>query len=211
MTDTKVKLVLASASPRRLALLEQAGVVPDLLNPVDIDETPRKRETPRSLSARLALEKARTAAAAPLVSALGPLRFIIAADTVVAVGKRIIGKPQTIDEAAKALWLLSGRSHRVFSTVAVVAPSGAVRSRVVESKVRFKRLTREDIESYLVTDEWRGKAGAYAIQGRAEVFVRSFYGSHSAVIGLPLFETISLLQGAGYPVYYTWMSAAAAA
>ena len=148
MTDTKVKLVLASASPRRLALLEQAGVVPDLLNPVDIDETPKKRETPRSLSARLALEKARTAAAAPLVHALGPLRFIVAADTVVAVGKRIIGKPQSIDEAAKALWLQSGRSHRVYSTVAVVAPSGGVRSSPTNGAARRAPMRSRAVPRY---------------------------------------------------------------
>jgi septum formation protein len=207
MNDNRVKLVLASASPRRLALLEQGGLKPDLLCPIDIDETQKRRETPRALSLRLALEKARAAIAAPVVKALGAPRFIVAADTVVAVGRRVVPKPQSIDEAVVALELLSGRSHKVITTVAVVTPADQVRSRVVETKVRFKRLSREDIDSYLVSDEWRGKAGAYAIQGRAEVFVRHLNGSYSGTVGLPLYETVSLLAGAGYPVYYSWMNA----
>ncbi len=208
MTDSKVKLVLASASPRRLALLERAGITADLLNPVEIDEVKRKRETPRSLSLRLAIEKAKAAAAAPMVRALGGSPFIIGADTVVAVGRRVIGKPKSIEEASNSLWLLSGRSHRVYTSVCLLTPSGAQRSRVVQTKVRFKRLSREDIDSYLACDEWRDKAGAYAIQGRAEAFVRMVSGSYSGVVGLPLYETISLLQGAGYPVYFSWMNAA---
>ena len=208
MVDNTVKLVLASASPRRLALLEQAGLKPDLLNPVDIDETQLKRETPRALSLRLAKEKAAAAAHAPMVQALGDTPFILAADTVVAVGRRVIGKAQSVSEAGDALNLLSGRSHKVFTSICLSAPGGATRSRVVETKVRFKRLSREDIESYLASDEWRGKAGAYAIQGRAGAFVRWLNGSYSAVVGLPLYETVALLQGAGYPVYFSWMNAA---
>jgi septum formation protein len=206
MSDDRVKLVLASASPRRLALLEQGGLRPDLLCPVDIDEAQRRRETPRAFSVRLAVEKAHAAIAAPVVKALGSQRFIVAADTVVAVGRRVIPKPGSVDEAAAALELLSGRSHKVITTVAVVLPSNQVRSRVVETRVRFKRLSREDIDSYLVSDEWRGKAGSYAIQGRAEVFVRHLNGSWSGVVGLPLYETVNLLAGAGYPVYYSWMN-----
>jgi nucleoside triphosphate pyrophosphatase len=206
VSDNRIKLVLASASPRRLALLEQGGFSPDLLCPIDLDETRKRRETPRALSARLALEKAHAAIAAPIVKALGPQRFIIAADTLVAVGRRILAKPGSVDEAAASLELLSGRSHKVITTVAVVNPADHIRSRVVETKVRFKRLSREDIDSYLVSDEWRGKAGSYAIQGRAEAFVRHLNGSHSAVVGLPLYETVSLLAGAGYPVYYSWMN-----
>ena len=206
MNDDRIKLVLASASPRRLALIEQAGLKPDLLCPVDLDETPKRRETPRALSQRLALDKARTAVELPVVKALGTQRFIVAADTVVAVGRRIVDKPGSVDEAAAALELLSGRSHKVITTVCVVAPGGQMRNRVVETKVRFKRLSREDIDSYLMCDEWRGKAGAYAIQGRAETFVRHLNGSWSGVVGLPLYETLSLLAGSGYPVYHSWMN-----
>ncbi|MFO1091606.1 MAG: Maf family nucleotide pyrophosphatase [Hyphomicrobiales bacterium] len=203
-----VKLILASASPRRLALLERAGLAPDLLYPVDVDETPGRRETPRALALRLALDKAKAAAQAPTVNQIGPKRFIVAADTVVAVGRRIVPKPDTPEDAARALKLLSGRSHHVYTAIAVVAPSGRTSSRVVDTKVRFKRLTREDLETYLTSGEWRGKAGAYAIQGRAESFVRALNGSHSSVVGLPLYETVALLEGAGYPVYQTWLNAA---
>ncbi len=209
MSDSKVKLVLASASPRRLALLEQAGLTADLLNPVDIDETQNRRETPRALSLRLATEKAKAAAEAPLVKALGDPPFILAADTVVAVGRRVIGKPDNVTQAGDALWLLSGRSHKVFTSVCLITPKGTSRSRVVETKVRFKRLTREDVDSYLVSEEWRGKAGGYAIQGRAGAFVRMLTGSYTGVVGLPLYETVSLLQGTGYPVYFSWMNATA--
>ncbi|HHI82025.1 MAG TPA: septum formation protein Maf [Rhizobiales bacterium] len=207
MSEERVKLVLASASPRRLALLEQAGLTPDLLNPADIDETQQKRETPRALSARLAKEKAAAALKMPQVEALAGDIFVLAADTVVALGRRVLGKAASPQEAAETLKLLSGRAHRVYTSVSLIAPGGAKRTRVVDTKVRFKRLSREDIDSYLMSDEWRGKAGAYAIQGRAEAFVRYISGSYSAVVGLPLYETVSLLNGAGYPVYYTWMNA----
>jgi septum formation protein len=201
-----VKLVLASASPRRLALLERVGLTPDLLNPADVDETPHKRETPRALSVRLANEKTKAALAMPQVQQLGPNAFVLACDTVVGLGRRILPKAETADEAKDCLWLLSGRSHWVYSTVALAAPGGRVVSRCVETKVRFKRLSREDVESYILSDEWRGKAGGYAIQGRAEAFVRTLKGSHSAVVGLPLYETVHLLQGAGFPVYHNWMT-----
>jgi septum formation protein len=208
MAKSPVKLVLASASPRRLQLLERAGLTPDLLNPTDVDETPRKRETPRGLSIRLAREKAERALEMPLVKELGPNIFVLAADTVVGLGRRILPKADTPDVAKDCLSLLSGRSHWVYSSVCLVAPGGKHTSRCVETKVRFKRLSREDIESYLLSDEWRGKAGGYAIQGRAEAFVRMLTGSHSAVIGLPLYETVHLLEGAGYPVYHSWMTRA---
>ena len=207
MSEERVKLVLASASPRRLALLEQAGLTPDVLNPADIDETRNKRETPRALSARLAREKAQAAAKMPQVESLTGDVFVLAADTVVALGRRILGKPEDLDEAAEILHMLSGRAHKVHTTVSLISPDGRQRTRVVDSKVRFKRLSREDINSYLVSDEWRGKAGAYAIQGRAGAFVRYLSGSYTAVVGLPLYETVSLLNGAGYPVYFTWMNA----
>jgi septum formation protein len=207
MSDERVKLVLASASPRRLALLGQAGLEPDLLNPADIDETPRKKETPRSLSARLAKEKAKHALTMPQVEALQGKKFVLAADTVVALGRRVLGKPESAEEAIQILQLLSGRAHKVFTSVSLIAPNGSQRTRVVDTKVRFKRLTREEIDSYLISDEWRGKAGAYAIQGRAGAFVRFLSGSYSAVVGLPLHETVSMLNSAGYPVYYHWMNA----
>ena len=203
MNEERVKLVLASASPRRLGLLEQAGLVADLLNPVDIDETAGKRETPRALSLRLASDKAKAAAAAPLVKALAGPVFILAADTVVAVGRRVIPKPQSVEEATAALELLSGRSHHVYTGICVITPQGSSRTRVVDTKVRFKRLTREDIETYLMSDEWRDKAGGYAIQGRADAFVRSLNGSYTGVVGLPLYEVAALLQGNGFPLYFT--------
>jgi len=206
MTEARVKLVLASASPRRLALLEQVGLRPDLLMPADIDETPLKRESPRRLAIRLAGEKARTAQEAPLVKKLGSKTFILAADTVVGLGRRILPKPETPEEAQACLWLLSGRSHWVYSAVTLLAPGGRSWRRCSETKVRFKRFSREDVESYIKSGEWRGKAGGYAVQGRAESFVRSLSGSHSGVVGLPLYETMHLLQGAGYPVHYSWLA-----
>jgi len=195
-----VKLILASASPRRLALLDRAGLAPDLLHPVDIDETPGRRETPRALALRLALDKAAAAAQAKAVVETGPKRFILAADTVVAVGKRVVPKPDTPEDAVRALKLLSGRAHHVYTAVALTAPSGRTSSRVVDTRVRFKRLTREDIETYLACGEWRGKAGAYAIQGRAAAFIAHLSGSYSGVMGLPLRETAGLLRAHGVAV-----------
>ena len=204
MTVSDVKLVLASASPRRLALLEQAGLKPDLLNPVDIAEVPKKRETPRAFVQRMAREKAEAAREAPIVRELEGKVFILSADTVVAVGRRILGKASTAEEARSMLRLLSGRSHKVLTAVALIATSGRLRVRVVETKVRFKRLSLEDMRTYLDCDEWRGKAGAYAIQGRAGAFVRHINGSYTGVVGLPLYETVSLLEGNGYPVHEAW-------
>lgn len=202
-----MKLVLASASPRRLQLLERVGLTPDLLNPSDVDEIPHKRETPRAHSIRLAKEKAARATEMPLVKELGPNSFVLAADTVVGLGRRILPKAETVEEARDCLSLLSGRSHWVYSTVCLIAPGRKVSTRCVETKVRFKRLSREDVDSYIASNEWRGKAGGYAIQGRAEAFVRLLTGSYSAVVGLPLYETVSLLEGAGYPVFHSWMTA----
>ncbi len=207
MNDERVKLVLASGSPRRLALLEQVGLEPDMLNPTLIDELARKNEAPRTLAKRLARTKAEATVQAKQVQDLGTGRFIVAADTVVASGRRIIPKPDSIDEAAAALHLLSGRAHRVYTGICIVTPRDSYRQRVVETKVRFKRLSREDIESYLMSGEWRDKAGGYAIQGRADAFVRSINGSYSNVVGLPLYETVTLLEGAGFPVYYNWFNA----
>jgi septum formation protein len=204
MSDNDAKLVLASASPRRLALIEQVGISPDLLNPVDIDETPLKRESPRALSLRLAREKAAAARTSALVRNLGENTYILSADTVVSVGRRVVDKPQSAEEAREALLLLSGRSHRVFTSISLVAPGGRERSKVVDTKVRFKRLSRADIDAYLLSDEWRGKAGGYAIQGKAAAFVRFLSGSYSCVVGLPVHETLQMLQAAGYPVYAHW-------
>jgi septum formation protein len=205
MNDTpRPKLVLASASPRRLMLLEQVGITPDLLCPADVDETPGRRESPRRLSIRLAAEKAAAAKAAPLVQALEGPHYIIAADTVVGLGRRSIPKALSPDEAMDCLQLLSGRSHWVYSTVTVVDARGGSHTRCCETKVRFKRLSREDMATYVASEEWRGKAGGYAIQGRAAAFVRYVAGSYSAVVGLPLYETVHLLEGAGYPVHRIW-------
>lgn len=203
-TAARPKLVLASASPRRLELLQQAGLDADALLPVDIDETPQRNESPRSLAMRLASEKA---AAALKVKALQPELegcYLIAADTVVAVGRRVLPKCETGDEAEDCLRLLSGRQHRVYTAVSLVTPRGAERRRLVEARLRFKRLTSSEIEAYIAAGEWRGKAGGYAIQGLAGVFVLKLVGSYSAVVGLPLYETYSLMTGEGYPVLAPW-------
>ncbi len=200
------KLVLASGSPRRVEMLQQAGIEPDTLMPADIDETPLKSEHPRSLAKRLAKEKAERAI--ELLRARGESgeAFVLAADTVVAVGRRILPKAEMTDEAANSLRLLSGRSHRVYSGIALVTPAGKMRQRLVETRVRFKRLSREELESYLASGEWRGKAGAYAIQGLAGTFVVKLVGSYSNVVGLPLYETVSLLTGEGFRVHFNWAS-----
>ena len=205
----RAKLVLASASPRRLALLERVGISPDLLLPAELDEESQRFETPRRLSIRLAESKARAVVGQPIVKELGSMVFVLAADTVVGLGRRSIPKPENEAGARAALRLLSGRSHWVYSAVCLIDPKGRVTSRCNETKVRFKRLSREDIEAYVASGEWRGKAGGYAIQGRAEALVRNLSGSHSGVMGLPLHETMSLLEGAGYPVFHTLMNSAA--
>ena len=207
MAEQAAKLVLASGSPRRLALLDRIGLTPDLLNPADVDETPQRRETPRRLSLRLAEDKALKAKDSPQVKNLGGDVYVLAADTVVGLGRRVLPKADSYQEAKDCLTLLSGRAHWVYSSVCLIAPDGTKSIRCVETKVRFKRLSRDDLESYLKSDEWKGKAGGYAIQGRAEAFVRYLSGSHSGVIGLPLNETVALLQGAKYPVQMRWMAA----
>jgi septum formation protein len=186
-------LVLASASPRRLDLLARIGVVPDAVLPTDTDETPRKGEVPRRLAARLAAAKA-TDAAAP------PDALVLAADTVVGLGRRVLPKAVTADDARRCLEMLSGRRHQVATGVALRLPDGRLRQRLVLTAVAFQRLTAPQIEDYVARGEWEGKAGGYAIQGRAECFVRFLSGSHSNVVGLPLFETAQLLRGAGWLV-----------
>jgi septum formation protein len=202
------KLVLASGSPRRLALLQQAGLEPDALLPADIDETPLKAETPRELVRRLARTKAEVARKTARTREELEGAFVVAADTVVSVGRRILPKAEVVEEAAACLRLLSGRTHRVYTAVCVVTPRDAIRERLVESRVRFKRLSREDMEGYLASGQWRGKAGGYAIQGLAGTFVVKLVGSYPNIVGLPLYETISLLDGEGFPVRFTWLNAA---
>ena len=202
------KLVLASASPRRLALLQQAGLDVDALLPADVDETPQRFELPRGLAVRLASAKA---VAAHKVRQLQPElsgSYLIAADTVVAVGRRILPKCETREEAEDCLHLLSGRQHRVYSAVSLMTPQGLERRRLAEARLRFKRLSEAEIAAYLATGEWRGKAGGYAIQGRAGVFVVKLIGSYTAVVGLPLYETINLLAGEGYPTLESWLAEA---
>jgi len=201
------KLVLASGSPRRVSLLNQAGIEPDGLRPSNVDETPKRGELPRACANRLARAKAEVAL--DHVRADDELQgaYIIAADTVVAVGRRILPKAELLDEAAQCLRLLSGRNHRVHTAVCLVTPAESFRQRLVETRVRFKRLSDEDIESYLASGEWRGKAGAYAAQGIAGSFIVKIVGSYSNVVGLPLYETTALLLGEGYPIRFGWLNA----
>lgn len=198
------KLILASGSPRRLDLLAQARIAPDRLMPMDIDETPKKAEHPRSLARRLSAEKAEAALKAIDGDPAWSGSFILSADTVVAVGRRILPKAEYLEEANAALALLSGRSHWVFTGVAVVTPSGLLRQTVVDTKVRFKRLSDREVDAYLDSGEWRGKAGAYAIQGIAGTFVQKLAGSYTAVVGLPLYETLRILEGEGFDAVSAW-------
>jgi septum formation protein len=200
------KLVLASGSPRRLSLINQAGIEPDALQPADIDEMPLKGELPRACANRLARAKAEAALSAVHLDEELRGSFIIAADTVVAVGRRILPKAELIDEAAQCLRLLSGRNHRVHTAICLVTPKEAFRQRLVETRVRFKRLSEQDIEAYLASGEWRGKAGGYAVQGLAGSFVVKLVGSYTNVVGLPLYETVNLLQGEGFPIHFGWLN-----
>jgi len=205
MTDVvRPKLVLASASPRRLGLLQQMGIDPDHLHPTDVDETPLKAELPRQLALRLAKEKAAAALSWSKRDPEWTGSYILTADTVVAVGRRILPKAETRDDAESCLRLLSGRSHRVWTGLALVSPSGSISARLVETRLRFKRLSHAELVAYLASDEWRGKAGGYAIQGLAGAFVVKLQGSYPSVVGLPLIETMTLLDGAGYPVRAGW-------
>jgi septum formation protein len=200
------KLVLASGSPRRLTLFNQAGLDPDALRPAEVDETPKRGELPRACANRLAREKAEVALAA--VKAEDDLRgsYIVAADTVVSVGRRILPKAELLDEAAQCLRMLSGRNHRVYTAVCLVTPKDAFRQRLVETRVRFKRLSSEDIDAYLASGEWRGKAGGYAVQGLAGSFVVKLVGSYTGVVGLPLYETVTMLAGEGFPIHQGWLN-----
>lgn len=183
-------LVLASASPRRIELLARIGITPDRVAPTDINEAPKSAELPRHLAARLARAKAEAAA--------DPAALVLAADTVVGVGRRILGKPESPAEARRFLELLSGRRHQVHTGVALRQPDGRIATRLVTTILAFQRLTDQQIAAYVESAEWQGKAGGYAIQGAAEMFVRFLSGSHSNVVGLPLFETAQLLRGCGW-------------
>lgn len=189
---TAPSLILASASPRRRELLARLGIEPTRVAPADIDETPLKGELPRDYAVRMAREKAAAAASDE--------GFVLAGDTVVAVGRRILPKTEDEPAARKCLELLSGRRHRVFSAIALRAPDGALRERLSETIVRFKRLSGEEVDAYIDGGEWHGKAGGYAIQGAAEGLVAWIQGSHSGVVGLPLFETRALLKAAGFSI-----------
>lgn len=218
--SVQYKLVLASGSPRRIELLAQAAIEPDHIHPTDIDETPQRAEHPRSLARRLSREKAEKAAKQlrpdkerdkDSDEAIGKdgnkdyaSSFILSADTVVAIGRRILPKAELEDEARDCLRLLSGRSHKVFTGICLILPNGDIRQTLVETRIRFQNLTKSQIDHYLASGEWRGKAGGYAIQGLAGSFVVRLVGSYSNVVGLPLHETINLLQSAGYPVYNRW-------
>ena len=192
IASSNLRLILGSGSPRRRELLAQIGVVPDEIRPADIDETPNKNELPRPYAARLAVEKSR---------AIKSDDLILSADTVVAVGRLILGKPADVAEAAQFLMLLSGRRHRVITGVALRL-GDKVWSRQVETVVKFKRLSDMELSAYLRSNEWQGKAGGYAIQGIGGAFIPTINGSYTNVVGLPLTETANMLIGAGYPVSY---------
>ena len=200
------KLVLASGSPRRVTLINQAGIEPDALRPAELDETPKRGELPRACANRLARAKAEAALEMLRVDDELKGSYVLAADTVVAVGRRILPKAQLLDEAAQCLRLLSGRNHRVHTAICLVTPAEAFRQRLVETRVRFKRLSDQDIEAYLASGEWRGKAGGYAAQGIAGSFIVKIVGSYSNVVGLPLYETTTLLLGEGYPIRFGWLN-----
>jgi septum formation protein len=201
------RLILASASPRRFALLEQIGISPDDVIATSIDETPRIRERPRVYVERIAREKAEAAHAATRHDLARASAHILAADTIVAIGSRILPKTELAEEAAHCLRLLSGRTHRVYTSVVVMLPNGRQSQRLVEARVRFKRLSFDEIDAYLASGEWQGKAGGYAVQGIAGAFVTRLIGSYTAIVGLPLYETAALLAGTGFPVHLRWTRA----
>jgi septum formation protein len=202
------KLILASASPRRLQLLQQIGIEPDAVIPAEIDETPKLAERPIRLAERLSAEKAAAARVVAKQSEELAGAFVISADTVVALGRSILPKAESLEQAATCLRRLSGRNHKVFTGIAIMTPKGAIRSRVVETKIRFKHLSKDEMESYLASGEWQGKAGGYAIQGLAGSFVIKLIGSYSSVVGLPVYETASILAGEGYPLHFGWRNSA---
>ncbi len=186
------ELILASASPRRLALLEQVGLSPDRVVPADIDETALKGELPRALAQRLALGKGQ------VVADRNPDAYVLSADTVVACGRRLLEKPADETEARQFLEMLSGRRHKVIGGIALHVPQKRVLERTVETVVQFKKLGRSEIDAYIESGEWEGKAGGYAIQGLAEAYIKFIRGSYSNVVGLSLYDTMQMLKGSGY-------------
>jgi septum formation protein len=202
----KPKLVLASASPRRLTLLGQVGIEPDALRPSSVDETPKKGEMPRALAMRLARAKAEEARDAVANDREIADAYVLAADTVVAVGRRVLVKPRFLEEAVATLQLLSGRAHRVLTAICLITPEDRLRVKLVDTRVRFKRLSKEEMEAYIASREWRGKAGGYAIQGLAGCFVQKISGSYTNVVGLPLTEVVNMLIGEGFPVHFNWLN-----
>lgn len=209
--DVKPRLILASGSPRRVQLLDQICIKPDIIKPVDLDETPKKAEIPRKLAQRLARQKAEKCRDMLVddpsftINDGQQVYNILASDTVVGVGRRILGKATSIDEAKDHLIMLSGRAHRVFTSVAIIdGISGKIRQKTVETRVRFKRLSTQEIDQYLSNGEWRDKAGSYAIQGLAASFVITLIGPYTNVVGLPLYETTSLLRSVGIDPVQNW-------
>lgn len=191
---SKPSLILASASPRRLDLLRQIGLEPDQICAADIDESPIKDEAPQALVKRLAQEKARA------VAGDHEGNFILAADTIVAMGRRILGKPENAHQAERFLSALSGRRHQVISGFCLITPTGMAPARTVSSTVKMKRLSPTEITHYIRSDEWQGKAGGYAIQGLAGCFIQHIQGSYTNIVGLPLCEVKNMLEGNGFPV-----------
>lgn len=191
MTTGTYPLILASASPRRKDLLKQINIVPDHIIPADINEDPKDGEQPRNHALRLAREKSKA------IHTKHPESYVLAADTVVGVGRRILPKAETREQAKYCLELMSGRAHRVYTGVALIDPTGIMRDRVVETRLKFKKLSDQELAAYLDGKEWHGKAGGYGIQGYAECFIHHVSGSYSNVVGLPLYETRHLLIGAG--------------
>lgn len=208
MTKAEIErpqLVLASASPRRVTLLAQVGVAPDALRPATIDETPKRGEMPRALVSKLARAKAEVARDQIANDRDLAGSYILAADTVVAMGRKILMKPTHIEEAMASLQLLSGRTHKVQTCVCLITPDDRIRTKIVDTRVRFRYISRAELESDIASREWRGKAGGYAIQGLAGCFVQRIIGSYTNVVGLPLTEVVSLLNSEKFPIQYNWL------
>lgn len=199
------RLVLASASPRRMTLLAQVGITPDALRPTSIDESAKRGEMPRRLASRLARAKAEAARDQIANDRDLADAYVLAADTVVAVGRKILMKPNHVEEAIASLQLLSGRTHRVLTSVCLITPDDHVRTKIVDTRVRFRYLQRAEMEAYIASREWRGKAGGYAIQGLAGAFVQRIVGSYTNVVGLPVTEVVGMLTAEGFPILYNWL------
>jgi septum formation protein len=199
------RLVLASASPRRVTLLAQVGITPDALRPASIDESAKRGEMPRALASRLARAKAEVARDQIANDRDLADSYVLAADTVVSMGRKILMKPTHVEEAMAALQLLSGRTHKVQTCICLITPDDRVRTKIVDTRVRFRYINRSELESYIASREWRGKAGGYAIQGLAGCFVQRIVGSYTNVVGLPLTEVVSLLNSEKFPIQYNWL------